>query len=265
MLRVVVAMPMLPSTLGQVELARRPTAPTARFYAHHLAWPLLAFALAAAALALFDGDRGWANRLYAWQGHAWALKSSFVGDTLVYTGGRLLSVTAWLVVLTLWILTLTRTRLAAWRRPLGYLVLAPITAALLVVWMKSWTNVDCPWDVVGYGGTRPYHGLFAMRPAGARGQCFPAAHASAGYCWLALYFFFVTTRPGLRWLGIAVPVGLGMLLGLMQQLRGAHFLSHDLWSLAICWLIALGWHAVMFGGRMPDTDGRTVRDVRTSS
>lgn len=226
-----------------------------RFYARHLAWPLAAFAVAASALALTDGDRGWANRLYAWQGNAWALRSSFLADTVIHDWGQLLCVAAWLAVLAAWIVTLKRTQLAAWRRPLCYLALATATAALLVGWMKSWTNMDCPWDVLDYGGSRPYHGLFDPRPAGVRGKCFPAGHASAGYCWLALYFFFIAVRPHLRWLGLFVALGLGLLLGVNQQLRGAHFLSHDLWSLTICWLIALGSHALMFGAPAPDAVG----------
>jgi membrane-associated PAP2 superfamily phosphatase len=235
-------------TVGQIERERVPALrPAARFYARHLAWPLLAFALAAFALVLFDGDRSWANRLYAWQGNEWALRSAFVTETLIHTCGHLLSVAAWLVVLAMWIVTLRRPHLVEWRRPLGYLVLATVTAVLLVSWMKSWTNMDCPWNVLDYGGTHPYHGLFAARPHGVRGECFPAAHASAGYCWLALYFFFIATRPKLRWIGLVVSLGLGLLLGFTQQLRGAHFLSHDLWSLAICWLMAVGWFALMFG------------------
>jgi membrane-associated PAP2 superfamily phosphatase len=26
--------------------------------------------------------------------------------------------------------------------------------------------------------------------------------------------------------------------GIAQQLRGAHFLSHDLWSFGVCWIVA---------------------------
>lgn len=226
-----------------------------RFYARHLAWPLLGFAVAATAIALFDGDRSWADRLYAWQGNAWTLKSTFVADTVIHDWGHLISVAAWLGVLATWIVAVKRTQLAAWRRPLCYLALATLTATLLVGWMKSWTNMDCPWDVLDYGGNRPYHGLFDPRPANIRGQCFPAGHASAGYCWLALYFFFIATRPRLRWVGLFVALGLGLLLGVTQQLRGAHFLSHDLWSLTLCWLIALGWYALMFGTQAPDIAG----------
>jgi len=219
-----------------------------RFFARHLAWPLLAFALAATALAFFDGDRQWADRLYAWQGHAWTLRSSFVADTLVHDGGHLLSLASWVMVLLIWIASQAHAHLVPWRRPLAYLLLATAAAALLVGWMKSWTDMDCPWDILGYGGTRPYHGLFAPR-TGPRGACFPAAHASAGYCWMALYFFFLATRPRLRWLGLGVGLALGLLLGLTQQMRGAHFLSHDLWSLMLCWLTALGLYAAMLRGK----------------
>jgi membrane-associated PAP2 superfamily phosphatase len=32
-------------------------------------------------------------------------------------------------------------------------------------------------------------------------------------------------------------------------MRGAHFLSHDLWSLMLCWLTALGLYAAMLRGK----------------
>jgi membrane-associated PAP2 superfamily phosphatase len=46
-------------------------------------------------------------------------------------------------------------------------------------------------------------------------------------------------------LGFAL--GLGGVFGLAQQLRGAHFLSHDVWTLMICWLIALALYLPMLG------------------
>ncbi|WP_457097612.1 phosphatase PAP2 family protein [Lysobacter sp. P5_B9] len=226
-----------------------------QFYARHLLIPLVAFALTAFVLAWFDIDRWWAGKLYAWQGHAWIWKSSFVTETLVHTLGRMLSVAAWFVVLGLWIRAMARQELSRWRRPLAYLLLATAMAALTVAWMKSWTNVNCPWDLTDFGGKRVYHGLFAARPAGPRGECFPAAHASAGYCWLSLYFFFLATRPQLRWLGFGIAIGFGLLFGFVQQLRGAHFLSHDLWALAVCWLVTLAVYVmVLKGKRAPEFD-----------
>jgi hypothetical protein len=39
---------------------------------------------------------------------------------------------------------------------------------------------------------------------------------------------------------------MGVVFGATQQLRGAHFLSHDLWTAAICWFNSLGWYWFAF-------------------
>lgn len=67
---------------------------------------------------------------------------------------------------------------------------------------------------------------------------------------MALYFFLLATRPRWRWVGLAVGVSLGVLFGATQQLRGAHFLSHDLWTAVICWACALGGY-LLFQGKDP--------------
>jgi membrane-associated PAP2 superfamily phosphatase len=46
-----------------------------------------------------------------------------------------------------------------------------------------------------------------------------------------------------RW-GLFAGIALGLIFGLGQQLRGAHFFSHDVWTAAICWFIALGVYGV---------------------
>ena len=37
------------------------------------------------------------------------------------------------------------------------------------------------------------------------------------------------------WIGIVL---VALALGLAQQWRGAHFMSHTLWSAVVCWLVA---------------------------
>lgn len=217
------------------------------FLIKHLWVPLIALLGLATMLMAMHGDEWLADRLYAWQGHHWALRFNFIAEKLIHVLGRDLSTAAWLGVLAAWIVTRTRTGLSHWRRPLACLALSTLLATALVAWVKSWSNMDCPWDLVRYGGDRVFVGLFGLRPIGlSRGVCFPAGHASAGYAWMALYFFFLATRPRLRWVGLSVGVGLGALFGFSQQLRGAHFLSHDLWTAAICWLTALGVYALVW-------------------
>jgi membrane-associated PAP2 superfamily phosphatase len=49
-----------------------------------------------------------------------------------------------------------------------------------------------------------------------------------------------------RWLIAALAAGL--LLGLVQQLRGAHYLSHTLWTAWICWAVGFAIDAFLHRG-----------------
>lgn len=205
-----------------------------------LLWvPLL---LAVAAVALLQGfglDLALADRLYAWEGGRWAYEKSWWSVHLFHTGGRNFTGACWLLALGLRVAAQWSPRLAPWRRALTYLLVASIAGPLLVSWMKHWTDVDCPVDLSRYGGTHPYVELLAHRPPGyGHGKCFPAGHASAGYGWVALFFFLAAVKPRWRRAGLAVGVGLGLMFGAVQQLRGQHFLSHDVAALAVCWCTA---------------------------
>lgn len=180
-----------------------------------------------------------ADALYQWQGGEWALQDHVLLQEWLHRGGRNLS--QWMgagVVLAL-LASLPPTPLRPWRRPLLFLFLAVAGSTLAVSTLKQLISMECPWDLARYGGEWPFVGLLAWRPDGMPDTaCFPAGHASAGYAWLALYYFLAATLPRRRWLGLATGLGLGLVFGITQQLRGAHFLSHDLWTLMLCWTIS---------------------------
>lgn len=210
-----------------------------------LPWPelwapsLAAFAVLAV-MAAIDFDFRWANWLYALEGHRWALKSAFVTEQLIHKSGRELSTLAWLAVVVAWAVTWRWPEYRHARRPLAVLAVSVLLATSLVGWIKSWSNMDCPWDLLQYGGHRPFVALWEARPAAlGPNRCFPAGHASAGYAWTALYFFCLAVRPSWRWTGLATGVVMGLVFGVSQQLRGAHFLSHDVWSALLCWSVAV--------------------------
>ena len=213
----------------------------------HLLVPMAVLAALVLWAGPLHGDRWLADRIFAWQGQAWALRDGWLTETVIHAWGRNAVAVAWLALLAAWLLHVRRSRVQSpLRRPLAYLVLAVLTSCLLVSWVKSWSNMDCPWDLLGYGGQREFFGLLDARPPGMeRGRCFPAGHASAGYAWLALYFFFLAVAPRWRWAGLSTGLALGLVFGISQQLRGAHFLSHDLATAALCWLVALGLYVVM--------------------
>lgn len=217
----------------------------ANFWLAHVWLPLAALVLLSLVLLGLHGDLLWADWLFAREGHQWTLKSAYLTETVLHRYGRDASVAALVVVLGGAIGSTFNPRLARWRAPLVFLVVSTLLSALTVAWVKSWSNMDCPWDLVRYGGDRDYIGLFARRPPDMpHGRCFPAGHASAGFAWLALYFFFLATQPRWRWRWLGLGIGLitGTVFGLSQQLRGAHFVSHDVWTAAICWFIALAMY-----------------------
>lgn len=205
--------------------------------------PLVSLLFASIVLIPMGGDRWIADRIFAAEGGHWALRDSFALTRVLHGGGKALSTLAWLGVFAMTLRSAIDARWKALRRPLLVLLLSVAVSTLLVSSLKHLTRMDCPWDASIYGGMHPYFTLLQARPVGIKPSgCFPAGQASAGYAWVALYFFFASVRPQWRRIGLAIGIGMGVVLGIAQQLRGAHYLSHDLWTLAICWFVALGAH-----------------------
>ncbi len=229
-----------------------PRAATSAFLTRHLLLPWLAALLASWALMSAGGDQWLADQIYRLEGHQWALQNAWVTTHVIHKGGKWLSAFATLLALVACFHAWRHARWRTWRWPLLYLVLAVALGTGMVSLLKSLTHMDCPWDLTRYGGLREYVGLFATRPADMpRGMCFPAGHASAGYAWVSLYFFALMVRPAWRWRGLAVGLLAGAVFGFAQQLRGAHFLSHDLWTLVTCWTVALGLYLVALAVSRP--------------
>ncbi|WP_425507604.1 phosphatase PAP2 family protein [Stenotrophomonas aracearum] len=231
---------MLPVPASSVSFASSTPASTSVFLRRHLAWPLLAVLAASGLLMGAGGDQWLADQVYRLEGHHWLLQNAWLTSQLIHKGGKWLSATATLVAILLCFHAWRSERAAAWRWPLLYLVLAVALGTGAVSLLKSVTHMDCPWDLSRYGGLREFVGLFETRPQGMpRGACFPGGHSSAGYAWVSLYFLALLVHPSWRWQGLAVGLVAGGIFGVSQQLRGAHFLSHDLWTLATCWTVSL--------------------------
>lgn len=113
--------------------------------------------------------------------------------------------------------------------------------------LKSISLTSCPWDLQGFGGVARYvsHWQWGITDGGG-GRCFPGGHASSAMAFLGLSLPWLTSglptqqKTGRRLL--AAVLLLGLLLGLTQTLRGAHYPSHTLWTGFICWAVALANH-----------------------
>lgn len=115
-----------------------------------------------------------------------------------------------------------------------------ILSTLAVSILKSQSMHACPWDLTQFGGSSPYYPMLASLPIGEiGGHCWPAGHASGGFAIMAFFFPFRRSHPIFATITLAVSLMLGFAMGWAQMIRGAHFLSHTLWSAWVVWLVLL--------------------------
>ncbi len=122
------------------------------------------------------------------------------------------------------------------------LALSVLGGIALTTLVKRASATSCPWDLLQFGGAVPYVSHWAWGVSdGGPGHCFPAGHASAAFGFLAGWFVLRRALPKIAtwWLPTALIAGL--VLGVAQQLRGAHFMSHTFWTAWICWSFGLAW------------------------
>lgn len=226
--------------------------------------PLALFVVLAALLASTNLDRSIAHALFFDEA-----RSRFIGEhswwtnELIHRGGTWLVRGIGVVAILLWATTWARPRLRELRRPTAFFIIAVALSVGLVGLLKSVTNVDCPRDLTEFGGTFAFVHLFEDRPEAWRhARCFPAAHASSGYALLALYFALRERSRRAARLGLIGGLGLGLVFGIAQQSRGAHFVSHDVWSLMLVWTVSLSLYTFVFKTRLwnPASLHRSQRD-----
>jgi membrane-associated PAP2 superfamily phosphatase len=140
------------------------------------------------------------------------------------------------------------------RALLLFTALALTLAPTAVAAMKLFSLRHCPWDIVGFGGFVPYVGLLDPLPDNiAPGRCFPAGHASTGFCLFAFYFVGrALANPLLARMGFALGLFAGLGLGFVRIMQGAHFASHVLWSGVVCWVVIVVLYGLIIEPRWRD-------------
>ena len=172
--------------------------------------------------------------------HSWLLED-FLHDRV-----KQLVIVIGVLAIAGFLLSLLPTRLARWRRPLGYLVLALGLSTSIVTPLKTLTGVHCPWSLSEFGGSETFTPLLSERaPTLKPGRCWPGGHASAGFSLLALFFVLRDRHPRLARTALGLALGLGLVLSLGRIMQGAHFLSHNLWTLLFDWTICLACYRLV--------------------
>lgn len=173
------------------------------------------------------------------------LRDHWLWSTVLHQGARRLAWTLQLVLL-----------LAVWwpfgvlrsltRRQRAHMFLAAMLILVLISSFKNINTTSCPWDLAEFGGVATYvsHWTWGVSDGGV-GRCFPAGHASAAFCFLPGYFWLREKSPRQARIWLTVTLLAGFTIGLAQQVRGAHYLSHTLWTGWLSWIVAALSHGLL--------------------
>lgn len=210
------------------------------FWMSHLVLPAAFFITCMLLIPAFHIDLKWADRLYGWEGGHWRLQTHFITSTLLHTYGQRLSILLGVVTLFTGFTSLFWSPLKPYRRGFGFVIAAMLFSLLLVSLSKHSVPIPCPWDMQRYGGSLPLGGwLHYQFIDTGKGGCFPAGHAAGGFCLLAWYFFARHYQFKRSVLYLLPGLIVGMVFATAQELRGAHFISHDVMAAATCWFFSL--------------------------
>lgn len=132
-----------------------------------------------------------------------------------------------------------------WRSPLVFFCATVALTTLVVALLKMASAHSCPWDLRGFGGAADWFPLFDVPVLPGPGHCWPGGHAAGGFSLIAGYFAVRASHRLIAGIALAAALSLGLLMSFVQVARGAHFLSHNLWSFWIAWFCSLiclwGW------------------------
>ena len=223
---------------GMIESATLPSPPPQPLVSsqrHILLWT----AASLLCILAWDGS-GLDLAMARWFGDSqgFALRSNWFMVHVAHEGARTL---AWLIAL---VLTICIWWPMGFMRQVAYprriqLMVSMLAALAVMAVMKRTSATSCPWDLAEFGGVAHYVSHWALGVHdGGSGHCFPAGHASAGFAFISGYFALRHSLPRLARIWLAAALLAGFSLGLAQQVRGAHFMSHTLWTAWLCWTTA---------------------------
>jgi membrane-associated PAP2 superfamily phosphatase len=184
--------------------------------------------------------------------HGFSLRDHWLTSALLHDGMRQLACVAgaWLLAGIWWPVGVLR-RLP--RRARIQWAASLVLGLALTSLLKHASRTSCPWDLAEFGGTASYlsHWVWGLGDGGP-GHCFPAGHASAAFAFIGGFFALRPASARLARGCLALVLATGFVLGLAQQARGAHFMSHTLWTAWFCWGAAWLVHLAARLGRHDD-------------
>lgn len=124
----------------------------------------------------------------------------------------------------------------------GYMLIMVIISTSIIGILKSQSDHACPWNMVQ---TQQDHFIWILNQTA--GHCFPGGHSATGFALMVGYFVYRNTDRKRALFYLCAGVIIGFAMGWGQMMRGAHFLSHNLWTGWVIWLV----NAIAYGLSYP--------------
>ena len=211
----------------------------ARKLAYEAAWLAGTWLLILLAARYTTLDHTLTAVFYNAQAAGFPLRYSVFWNTVMHSGFKYLSILIWLTLFLVWLLPARWALSPTLRSVVGFTLLVAPLSALAVSLLRSLSAHSCPWELAIYGGDADYFRFLDALPANAGpGRCAPSGHASSGFVWIAGYIAARRSSPAAARLALALTLCLGVLAGLTQVVRGAHFVSHVLLTAWVCYAVA---------------------------
>ena len=222
------------------------------FYLWHAAVPLVVFALLILTVELTDLDRRATELFYDASIRVFPLREDWLLQTVEHVGAKRAVILLAVLVVVAWLASHGMAFLKAFRPLLFFIFVGMALCVLSVSTLKNSSTQYCPYDLPRYGGAlAEAAGPFGTLQKEIKpGRCWPSGHASAGFCLFAWYFAALRLeRRRLAMYLLAGVVVIGSLLSVGRVAQGAHFVSHCLWSAAVCWFATLTLYEVLLRRR----------------
>ena len=123
----------------------------------------------------------------------------------------------------------------------GYFFVVAMCCTVMIGILKAHASHACPWDMLVIGSNG-----WSWDFSATDGHCFPGGHASSGFALMVGYFIYQRSNPKRAYFFLIAALILGFSMGWAQMMRGAHFLSHNLWTGWITWCINIMVYALLY-------------------
>lgn len=177
---------------------------------------------------------------------AFPLRDAWLYKSLLHDTGKLVPVGVAILLLFIRVHGYaSHSRWHDWRSDVVYALMVLLISTGIAGALKDSVPLACPWSLTEYGGGKAHYNVMAWLSGGipveiGPGHCWPSGHAAGAFGMIGLYFVFRKRGHAAAVPLLLLLVGWGALSGWAQIARGAHFISHVLWSAAICWAVAVG-------------------------